>query len=736
MAAGCPAGAQPVTVPGARAGPELSPSVLGAKVGRRSTGAPATSGGPCDMRRPEHLRPAGVPARATAGALAVGALVLGSVPAAPSAGLEVPAGPTLSVDASAGQHPISPLIYGMNSYTSDPTLEAELKTPVERWGGDATTRYNWQEDSSNAGGDWYFMSGSGVADPTPSGGPDALIRQDRSWGGQTIITIPMIGWINNSSATNCSFPVSLYGAQQATNPYDSACGNGVTPGGQDIADTDIARNNTANSPAFEAQWVQYLVHTFGTAAQGGVGIYEMDNEPSGWDNTHRDVHPLQTGWDELVDDTEAYAAAVKAVDPTAAVDGPGDFGWAAYVDAGPPGDNRASHGGSIWEAQYYLQQLALYQSQHGVRLLDYFDEHYYPTTPDTAGIGCIALCEEGNAATQAARLQSTRSLWDPTYVEDDWIGQWYGDIDLIPRMKSWVDQYYPGTKTAISEYNFGALDSLNGALTEADVLGIFGNQGLDMATLWGPPTASQPGAYAFRMYQDYDGHGSTFGNTSVQSASTDQGELSVYGALRSSDGALTVMVINKTGGALTSGVDLSGFTPGGEAAVYTYDGADLDAIVAGPDQPVSAAGTTMTFPADSVTLLVIPPGTGPAAGSGYWEAASDGGVFAFGDAPYLGSMGGRPLAAPIVGLAPTPDGGGYWEVASDGGVFAFGDARFWGSMGGRPLSAPIVAVAATPDGGGYWEVASDGGVFAFGDARFAGSMGGQALAAPIVALGR
>ena len=642
-------------------------------------------------------------------------------------------GPTLSVDAAMDQHPISPLIYGMNSYQDDAGLEAELKTPVVRLGGDATTRYNWEVDSSNSGGDWYFMSGSGVADPTPSGGPDALVRQDRSWGGQTILTIPMIGWINNSAATNCSFPVSVYGPQQATNPYDANCGNGVTPAGQDITDTDITSNNTANSPAFEAGWVQHLVSTFGTAADGGVGIYEMDNEPSGWDNTHRDVHPQQTGWDELVDDTEAYAAAVKSVDPTASVDGPGDFGWAAYVDAGPPGDDRASHGGVLWEAQYYLQQLALYQQQHGVRLLDYFDEHYYPTTP-TGVDGCIALCEAGDAETQAARLESTRSLWDPTYVENDWIGQYYGAIDLIPRLQSWVNQYYPGTKTAISEYNFGALDSLNGALTEADVLGIFGYQGLDMATLWGPPTATQPGAYAFRMYQDYDGHGATFGDTSVESTSTDQGQLSVYGALRSSDGALTVMVINKTATDLTSRLALSGFTPGGEAEVYTYDSADLNTIVPGPVQPVSAVGTTLTFPADSITLVVVPAGSGPADGAGYWEVAADGGVFAFGNARFLGSMGGRPLGAPVVGLAVTPDGQGYWEVAADGGVFAFGDARFLGSMGGRPLSAPIVAVAPTPDGQGYWEVAADGGVFAFGDARFLGSMGGRPLSAPIVAV--
>ena len=120
---------------------------------------------------------------------------------------------------------------------------------------------------------------------------------------------------------------------------------------------------------------------------------------------------------------------------------------------------------------------------------------------------------------------------------------------------------------------------------------------------------------------------------------------------------------------------------------------------------------------------------------GYWEVASDGGILAFGDAAFHGSMGGQPLVKPIVGIAATPDGGGYWEVAPDGGIFAFGDATFQGSMGGKPLNHPIVSIATTPDGKGYWEVASDGGIFAFGDAAFHGSMGGQPLNQPIVGIG-
>ena len=119
-------------------------------------------------------------------------------------------------------------------------------------------------------------------------------------------------------------------------------------------------------------------------------------------------------------------------------------------------------------------------------------------------------------------------------------------------------------------------------------------------------------------------------------------------------------------------------------------------------------------------------------GRGYWLAATDGGIFAFGDAGFHGSMGGRPLSRPIVGLAATATGRGYWLVAADGGIFAFGDAGFHGSMGGRPLARPVVAMAPTPTGKGYWLIAADGGIFAFGDAGFHGSMGGRPLEHPVV----
>ncbi len=153
---------------------------------------------------------------------------------------------------------------------------------------------------------------------------------------------------------------------------------------------------------------------------------------------------------------------------------------------------------------------------------------------------------------------------------------------------------------------------------------------------------------------------------------------------------------------------------------------------------------TVTEPAGTGTVPVTVTTTGGSALSpenftyiapGYWEAASDGGVFAFGGAQFLGSVPGQlkpgqKLNSPIVAMADTPDHGGYWLFAADGGVFSFGDAPFYGSIPevlkpGQVLNGPVVTAEATPDGGGYRMFAADGGVFDFGDALYEGGLPGE-----------
>ena len=156
--------------------------------------------------------------------------------------------------------------------------------------------------------------------------------------------------------------------------------------------------------------------------------------------------------------------------------------------------------------------------------------------------------------------------------------------------------------------------------------------------------------------------------------------------------------------------------------------ADLSFGSNGGPPSLSADPAGGATPASSPTC----PGP-PTPPPGYWQVASDGGVFTFGSAGFYGSTGSMRLNKPVVGMAQTPDHQGYWLVASDGGVFAFGDAGFYGSTGSMILNKPIIGMIPSLDGHGYWLIASDGGVFAFGNAQFHGSAGGDGLAYPVTA---
>jgi len=517
-------------------------------------------------------------------------------------------GPALSVDVAAERQPISPYIYGMNF--ADEDLAAELGLPVGRWGGNSTSRYNWQTDVHNTGSDWYFenIPGNNAYDPSlPNNSTtDLTVEQNLRTDTETILTMPLIGWTPKSNPEadshpfDCGFKVSVYGSQEAVDPWDLDCGNG-NQGGTQITWNDPNDTSIAIGPPFVTSWINHLTARYGTAANGGVMFYNLDNEPMLWNSTHRDVFPDPTSYDVIRDRTWNYAAAIKAVDPSAQTLGPVVWGWCAYfhsaLDGCSPGSDYQNHGDTYF-TPWYLQQMAAYEQTHGIRILDYLDLHIYP---QVSGVFSDDL---GNADVQAARLRSTRQFWDPTYVHEGWINQ---PVYLIPRMQQWIADNYPDTKTAITEYNWGAHGYLNGALAQADILGIFGREGLDLATLWGAPDINQPAAYAFRMFLNYDGLGSGFGDTNVRAVSDDQEQLAIYAAQREYDGAVTLMIINKTDQALTSSVSMKRFTPYPSAQVFLYSAANLNAIVRKNDLPVTVNGFTAVFPANSITLVILFP---------------------------------------------------------------------------------------------------------------------------------
>jgi hypothetical protein len=181
----------------------------------------------------------------------------------------------------------------------------------------------------------------------------------------------------------------------------------------------------------------------------------------------------------------------------------------------------------------------------------------------------------------------------------------------------------------------------------------------------------------------------------------------------------------------------SGSFPGG--AISATVRTDSSGIAVAP--PFSAGSMQGGYLVKASTAGVSQPAVftlvnsvGSSTSGGYWLAGADGTVYSYGSAGSFGSMGGKALDEPVVGMAATPDGQGYWEVASDGGIFSFGDAHFYGSMGGKALDEPVVGMAATPDGQGYWLVGADGGVFSIGDAPFYGSVPSGGSADDVVSL--
>ena len=563
----------------------------------------------------------------------------------------VAAGPTLTVDAGNQTHAISPYIYGMNGYLLNSAVAAATNITIDRWGGDSTSRYNYKLDVTSSASDWYFENqpGTGGDGANPVSGVsafDALVQANAAIGAKTLGTVPVLGWVAKNSGS-CSFPVSQYPGQYSVDA-SRQCGDGEMPNASNpSAPTDITGNDptvtsTVIGPAWAGQWVTYLVNKFGAAANGGVAFYDLDNEPAWWDAVHRDVHPQPSTYDEVTDNGIATAQAIKIADPFAEVSGPVvDYWWNYFYSkkdiesgwgSGPcyspwshPAD-RIAHSGVPF-LEYYLQQFAASEAKNNVRLLDFLDLHTYFAATYLGN--SVAFTSAGDTGAQQARLNSTRALWDPTYTDSNYPQPNFTTDSnyttsctppaqapqLIPMMHAWIAKDYPGTKTAITEYNWGGLESINGALAQADILGIFGGYGLDLATLWPTtnPSAQVPGLMAFEMYRNYDGNNSTFGDISLASATANQGALAVYSALRTADNNVTVMVINKTYGDLAATLSLQNFTPNGTAKVFLYSNANLAAIVSQPNLTVTSpltGGTTSTlsstFPAQSITLLVLP----------------------------------------------------------------------------------------------------------------------------------
>jgi hypothetical protein len=359
--------------------------------------------------------------------------------------------------------------------------------------------------------------------------------------------------------------------------------------------------------------------------------WQSGDEPRPWENppvpgvppsaggrTHPTIHPFNPSFAELRDKTIAHAAAIKDVNSNAIVFGGVGYGWTDFTNltGAPDAVTSPSHpggdqNGEMHYNEWLLQQVHSAEIAQGRKLMDVFDLHWYT---EAYADGQRITGDSTTPASVTARVQAPRSLWDPTYGyhpsnavlgENSWIAQWgtQGAIRLLPRVQRDIDDFNPGTKIAITEYNYGGNNHISGGIAQADVLGIFGREGVFAANIWGG------GSYidgAFKMYLNYDGAGGEFGDTSIRADTSSISQSAVYASLDSSDpNRMIVIAINRTASAIVTGI----------AATHDriFDYAEVYRLTSASPNPQRVADVDLallnafqyTMPAYSVSTLVL-----------------------------------------------------------------------------------------------------------------------------------
>jgi hypothetical protein len=567
-----------------------------------------------------------------------------------------PTGPVtqvqVTVDTLANRHAISPYVYGGNPSSQDSAWTTARVTDsgmtVVRWGGNATSNYNWQTFTSNSANDWWFSDYTypmlGTADST------AFVRNVIAAGSNPLMSMVMLDWVSKGSAASgtgngqlYSFSVSKYGAQCTTRPDNGNAGNGVMAGascqtnpiyitGNDPHDAYVPLLDTPASPCpasagdctgavARSEWTTALAAAFNTSGSA-LHLYDMDNEADIWGGTHRDVHPDPTGYDELRDTYMTQARNLKTWDPEAVRMGPVSCCWWFYWN-GANGSDKAAHGNNDL-LPWWLNELRWRDQIDGTRSLDLFDIHAYPSN----GVSTAGFTQAQN---RALTLSIYRDYWDPTYVSPS------GDSNQIyatsiqplrtipfrlPRMRAMANTIYPGAPLAITEWSaaFAGESDFSAALADADGYGILGRERVYLATRWSAPSPPNPNYQTLKLFRNYDGNHSTFGSTSISAThDADPNLFSVYAALAPSGSAMTIMVVNKDPvNSAQVTFSLNNFSPATFTA-YTLSQATPNAIVASSSQAWTG---TQTFQPYTATLLVIN-GTLPNAPTAEWDLNPD-----------------------------------------------------------------------------------------------------------------
>jgi len=517
----------------------------------------------------------------------------------------------VTVDALSNRHPISSYVYG-GAYPQDAPTITDSGLTVVRWGGNATSRYNWKLFTYNAANDYFYED----FNYTEIGDGDSakFITDVKKAGSHPLMTMVMLPWVaqsaENGSNGHWSFSVAKYGAQCAVDPFNTDAGDGLKT---DCSTTLTANPNDANYPLLDQpgtndppnslyrnQWATALASAFGTAPH----FYDMDNEIDIWGGTHRDVHPQPTAYNEMRDTFVTEARNLKIWDPKAIRLGPVSCCWWFYWNGANNSDKGAHAGVDL--IPWWLNEIYWEDKRDKVRSVDVLDVHAYPDSPDTSSWT--------QAQKQALAVRIFRDYWDPTYVsESGSINQnWATFIQpnktipfRIPRIRATANMIYPNTPVSFTEWNaaFAGESDFSTALSDADAYGILGRERVYLASRWVAPVPGNPNYLALKLFTNYDGHHHGFATTSVSDTNNGDPDLfSSFAALNSTGTSMTLLVLNKD----PSNSDQVQFAFNGFSAQqvtsYTLSSATPTQIVA--SGPV-AWTSNLTFVPYSATLLVV-----------------------------------------------------------------------------------------------------------------------------------
>lgn len=444
-----------------------------------------------------------------------------------------------SINTQQARKAISPLIYG----TNDPYDRAGSL----RLGGNRLSSYNWETNASNAGRDWIHSSDNYVPwtqrvpeNEYDSTGSSLRYFQNRalSQNAYSLLTLPMAKYV----------AVDKFGAVPETEAAPSARWAQVLHRKPADKLPLQLKPDLTDGTVYTEEEVNFMLHHFGKSNTAtGVKAYSLDNEPGLWFDTHsRMFGHRNVSVKYLMDQSFQVAEMVKEKDPTAEIYGPASWGVSEFENLQFAPDWDQEKGPYSTFIDLYLARMKQRGEQLNKRLLDVLDLHWYPQTNND---GIAPFSDNTDYATNAVRMAMPRSLWDSTYIENTWIGadpyKVQQFLPFIPKINQHINTYYPGTKFAITEYSYMGAGHVSGGIAQADALGIFGKQGLYMATYWGAISGFVKSG--FEIYRNYDGKGGSFGNVSVASETNDIVNSSVYASITDNDESkLHTIAMNKS----------------------------------------------------------------------------------------------------------------------------------------------------------------------------------------------